>query len=256
MKIAILGAGAFGTALGGILTDNGYEIAYYDTRLDVKLNDVLVDADKVLIAVPSKSVPYVLPHLSKDLPLIVATKGILSEEAFAEFKNYAIISGPGYADDMKAHKKVTLTVTDKDVAKLFKADYIDFDFTDDKRGVLMCGALKNVYAIGAGYLGLERGTETWQNFIEAVSEEIKAILALNGANPETMDLACGILDLQLTCGFPSRNYEYGQKLKKNKNVEPDKTVEGLTAMNKINQGVIKIPESAKYLTQIKELLCN
>ena len=30
MKIAVLGAGAFGTALGGILADNGYDVDFYD----------------------------------------------------------------------------------------------------------------------------------------------------------------------------------------------------------------------------------
>ena len=34
MKIAILGAGAFGTALGGILADNGYDIDYYDPKIE------------------------------------------------------------------------------------------------------------------------------------------------------------------------------------------------------------------------------
>ena len=36
MKIAILGAGAFGTALGGILADKGYDIDYYDSRVETE----------------------------------------------------------------------------------------------------------------------------------------------------------------------------------------------------------------------------
>ena len=42
MKIAILGAGAFGTALGGILANKGLDIDYYDSKFErEKLSDVL-----------------------------------------------------------------------------------------------------------------------------------------------------------------------------------------------------------------------
>ena len=45
MKIAILGAGAFGTALGGILADNGYDIDYYDPKIEKEsLSQVLENA--------------------------------------------------------------------------------------------------------------------------------------------------------------------------------------------------------------------
>ena len=35
MKIAILGAGAFGTALGGILANKGYDVDYYDSKIRI-----------------------------------------------------------------------------------------------------------------------------------------------------------------------------------------------------------------------------
>ena len=33
MKIAVLGAGAFGTALGGVLAEKGSDVAYYDSLI-------------------------------------------------------------------------------------------------------------------------------------------------------------------------------------------------------------------------------
>ena len=67
MKIAILGAGAFGTALGGILADKGYDIDYYDTRIEKeRLSDVVADAKYIVLCVPSKAAPYVLPYVPKD----------------------------------------------------------------------------------------------------------------------------------------------------------------------------------------------
>ena len=114
MKIAVLGAGAFGTALGGILAGKGYDIDYYDSKVEQeKLADVLVGSIYILLCVPSKAVPHLLPYLLKDKPLIVATKGILSDKTFDDFEDYMILSGPGFADDIKAGKQTKLTATDK-----------------------------------------------------------------------------------------------------------------------------------------------
>ena len=254
MKIAILGAGAFGTALGGILANNGCDIDYYDTRIEKeRLKDVIKGSDYVLLVVPSASVPHVLPYLPTNIPLIVATKGILSGKTFEKFKDYMVLSGPGFADDIKAHKKTYLTATDDRIGELFKTDYIEFDFTDDENGVLMCGALKNVYAIYAGLLGLEKGSAKWNSYIEKTLEEMREVLVLNGANARTVDLVCGVGDLKLTCAYPSRNYEFGDKLRLNAGYKPEKTVEGVSALAKIRRGEIKIPKDALVLRTLVKI---
>lgn len=248
MKIAILGAGAFGTALGGILADNGYDIDYYDRKIErERLSDVLSDAKIILLCVPSIATPYLLPYLPKNLPLIIATKGILSDATFADFADYMIISGPGFADDIKAGKPTKLTITDDRLKQFFKADFMSFDQTDDEKGVLMCGALKNVYAIYAGLLGLERDSAKWEEYIRDVVAEMKSILIANGAKGETVNLVCGVGDLKLTCGYPSRNYEYGDLLRQNPDYRPEKTVEGLSALKRIARGEIIVPDSAVIL---------
>lgn len=255
MKIAILGAGAFGTALGGILAEKGYDIDYYDRQVEKeRLKDVLFDAKMMVLAVPSKAVPYVLPHLPKDVPMVVATKGLLSARTFRDFNDYMVLSGPGFAADIKDHKETLLTATDMRVMEMFTTDYLMFDYTDDENGVLMCGALKNVYAILAGLLNLKANTTEWEKYIEEVADEMRGILAINDADPGTVDLACGIGDLRLTCNLPSRNYEFGQILSKNPKAEPEKTVEGITALSKIKRGEIIIPETATKMRYLmKEL---
>ena len=253
MKIAIIGAGAFGTALGGILADNGYDIDYYDSRFkNERLIDVVDYAKYILLAIPSDSIPYVLPHLPNSIPLIVASKGLFSKITFADFKDVMILSGPGFADDIKAHKDTYLTITDKRLGELFKADYLHFDYTNDYDGVFLCGTLKNIYAIEAGILNLERDTTEWNSFINDVSNEMKRIIKANGANPSTVDLYCGIGDLKLTCGFPSRNFEFGQKFRLNQSYKPDNTVEGLSALDKISKISFKIPDDALILKRIME----
>ena len=251
MKIAILGAGAFGTALGGIVAEKGYDIDYYDSRMEREnLSKVLADAKYVILCIPSEAVPYVLPHLSKSQSLIIATKGILGDMTFSGFRDYMVLSGPGFAQDIKAHKKTLLTATDSRIVDLFTTEYLEFDFTNDRRGVLMCGALKNVYAILAGMKGLKRQTPAWREFINTATEEMETILEVNGADPSTVGLACGIGDLKLTCGMPSRNYEYGTLLKKDINYEPTNTVEGLSAIRRIKRYELTVPENAKLLKEV------
>ena len=248
MKIAILGAGAFGTALGGILANKGYDIDYYDSKLErEKLSDVVGGAKYIVLAVPSKAAPYVIPYLPKNVPLAVATKGFLDDHNFLEFKDYMVLSGPGFAADIKARKETHLTATDERVRDLLETDYLDFDLTHDKKGVLMCGALKNIYAIYAGYLKLVPKTAIHEKFLTEVAEEMKALLSANGASSQTVELACGVGDLRLTCDFPSRNYEFGGILRNDKNAAPEKTVEGITALSKVKRGEIKVPESAQKL---------
>ncbi len=251
MKIAILGAGAFGTALGGILADNGYDIDYYDPKLNNnKLSEVVSGAGYIVLCVPSFAVSHTLPHLPKDVSLIVATKGILSDQAFKDFNDYMIISGPGFASDIKDGKRTKLTVTDDRLKEMFAADFLEFDQTDDERGVLMCGTLKNVFAIGAGLRGLTRDTSEWNRYIRDASEEMRLILEANGASVGTVDLVCGVGDLRLTCGLPSRNYEFGTIIRDDPDYRPDNTVEGLTAISKIRRGDIVVPDSCHILNEI------
>ena len=252
MKIAILGAGAFGTALGEILAGKGYDIDYYDSKIEKEnLAGVLEGAKYIVLAVPSIAAPFLLPYLPKDTPLIVATKGFLDAHNFKDFSDYMVLSGPGFAADIKAGKPTHLTATDDRVLELFETDFLSFDKTSDNEGVLMCGALKNVYAIYAGFLNLNPGSLEHEQFLTEVAEEMKALLKANHADPKTVDLACGRGDLRLTCALPSRNYEFGQILSKNPNARPEKTVEGLTALNKIKRGEIIVPEQA---TRLKELI--
>lgn len=254
MKIAVLGAGAFGTALGGILANKGYDIDYYDTRVEKeRLSDVVADAKYIVLCVPSKAAPHVLPYVPKDKPLIVATKGILSDEVFTDFEDYMVLSGPGFADDIKAAKKTKLTATDERIVELFGTDYLTFDTTSDTRGVLMCGALKNVYAIMAGLKGLESGTEEHEKYLTEVAEEMQALLSANEASPETVNLVCGKGDLRITCAYPSRNYEFGRILRENPEAQPEKTVEGVSALKRIKRGEIRVPETATILRELMKV---
>jgi glycerol-3-phosphate dehydrogenase (NAD(P)+) len=251
MKIAILGAGAYGTALGQVLSENGYEIQYYDPALEnTSLDKVLDGAMAIVVTVPSAALDTTLIKLPKNIPLIIGTKGILNTDILSGFGDVMVLSGPGFANDIKAHLPTLLTTNDQRVAKIFTTDYLKFDYSDDMRGILLCGALKNAYAILAGLLDLRPGTIEHEEFLSAVIDEIKILLEANGANKETAELACGKDDLRITCGMPSRNYEFGQKLRQNPQYLPEKTVEGVTVIKEILNGGLVVPDSAKKMQDL------
>lgn len=250
MRITVLGAGAFGSALGHILESKKHEITYFSPNMDITMEEALKDAEMVLLTVPSKALPEVLPNIDKKLPMIIATKGILDYDIFDVFEDTMVLSGPGFAADIEKHLKTKLTTTDPRVRDLFETDWLKFDMTADVKGVLMCGALKNIYAIYAGSHNLKPGTDAHEKFLKTCAEEMKADLFENGANPKTVDLVCGKGDLKLTCDYPSRNYEFGQKLIENPDYQPEKTVEGVTALKKVKDGAIKIPKSAIFLKEL------
>ncbi|MBQ2695150.1 hypothetical protein IJG04_00720 [Candidatus Saccharibacteria bacterium] len=252
MRITILGRGAYGVALGNILEENKNTVIYYDIKDDTPLEDALQDAEAILMAVPSEAVPALLPKLPHHLPLVVATKGILDIATFADFADLTILSGAGFATDLSTKKPTVLTITNILVSTWFLQDWLEFQITDDIAGVLMCGALKNVYAMEAGRLGLKRDTLEWAEFLGKTLHEMREILAINDADPNTVNLSCGKADLELTCGLPSRNYEFGTLIAQNPNYHPQNTIEGLTTLQKLKNGAIVIPKNADILIKIME----
>ncbi len=238
MNIAILGAGAFGKALGKILTDNQHQISYYDPFVfpDINLDQACYQAHAIIIAIPSIALTDFIanyPDYLKKIPTILATKGLKSPDLFADFTQFSVVSGPAFASEIIDGKPATFTASAPFAMGLFKNNQIDIELSDDINGILLCGTLKNIYAIGAGFhYNSENSTAS---FIQHAHNEAKAYLKKHNANPETAELACGLGDLILTCGSEtSRNFSCGKMLADGKNIDEIhnelKTVEGLNAV--------------------------
>ena len=269
MKITIFGAGAFGSALGNILTSNGHQIEYYDPIKypEKSLMSAVEGAELYILAVPSNAAPKVMFFMSNKIPLICATKGFLSLKPFEAWdKNFAIISGGAFAADLNNHHESVLTATSPLIEQLFTTSWLKFDETNDLAGVLLCGTLKNIYAIGSGYWGLKYGTQDFDDYINSVLLEMQTILSANQGQPATVGLSCGLRDLVITCASStSRNYDFGQKLKADPNLGVKilsgqakiPTTEGLSAIAKIPQTKdFVVPENAPILKRIIALVHN
>ena len=265
MKITFLGAGVFGTALANIAKDNGHETRFYDPYKypDVSLGDATNGSDLNMYTAPSSATKDILENLDKNTPLICASKGFLSIKPFKDFKDFSALGGAGFANEIElaekaenadngetAVKKITFTTSSETAETVFSTENIQLEYTKDALGIMLCGALKNVYAIGAGLYGEADSTSAPMSYLESAITEMQTILSANNANPDTLRLSCGAADLVLSCTQDSRNFRYGASLKNHQSPE-GATVEGLSVINSLEDyPEFVIPESCDLIKDI------
>jgi glycerol-3-phosphate dehydrogenase (NAD(P)+) len=245
MKAAIIGHGVYGSALGKIMEGNQHAVAFFDKNDGQALDDVLSKAEVVVLAIPSEFARDFLadfPERFRGLPLILATKGLLTPEGFGDFTDFAVLSGPAFAVELNERKPTTLTATSELTRTLLQTDWLKIELTDDVKGVMACGTLKNIYAIEAGFRGLKPDEPAFETYITQALLEMKELIVGLGGRAETADLACGIGDLILTCGsLTSRNYQFGARLATDPHYLPKVTTEGLTALTALPRDIHKPP---------------
>jgi glycerol-3-phosphate dehydrogenase (NAD(P)+) len=151
-SVAVIGAGAWGTALAGVAARAGRDVVLYArdaamaaeitrTRVNPRLSGVLLDADVavtgdithaaradiILVATPAQhlreAVAALAPHLAKDTPVIATAKGIergshkFMTEVIAEAAPDAIpaiLSGPSFAEDVARGLPTAVTLAAQD----------------------------------------------------------------------------------------------------------------------------------------------
>ncbi|MDR2336484.1 MAG: hypothetical protein LBE03_00040 [Candidatus Nomurabacteria bacterium] len=245
MVVAIIGRGVYGSALGEIIEKNQNTVRFFDKVDGGAIETVLSDAEAVVLAIPSEFVSdFALnfPTRFRHLPFILATKGLLLPDIFESFGRFSALSGPAFAQELRQQKSTTLTATNQLSQKLLQTDWLEIELTDDIRGVMACGTLKNIYAIEAGFRNLRPNSQEFMEYVKTALSEMKKIIAELGGQAETADLACGIGDLILTCGSPkSRNYQFGMKLAQNPSHLPTETTEGLTAIKSLPKDLLRLP---------------
>lgn len=215
-----------------------------DTILSTSCFDEALDgAEAVVLAVPSTGVREVVTSIrgkiGADMLLIHAGKGLESEsglrgsEVIAQElgdeigKACVALSGPNLAVEL-AHDIPTATVVasrDTDRAakaqELFSSQSLRVYRNPDIAGVELGGALKNVFAIGAGIAdGLGYGDNTKATVVTRGLMEMTRLGALLGADPKTFTGLSGFGDLMATCASRlSRNLRLGLMLGQGMKIE-------------------------------------
>jgi glycerol-3-phosphate dehydrogenase (NAD(P)+) len=271
-SVAVIGAGAWGTALAGVAARAGRQVvlcarsaastaSIAATRANPKLPGVKLDAaigvtsdiaqaasaDIILLATPAQhlreATAALAPHLANAKPVIACAKGIergthrfMTEviAATAPHATPAILSGPGFAEDVARGLPTAVTLAAKDeqlaaalVQALGSATFRPYHSTDI-RGVEIGGAAKNVLAIAAGIaVGRKLGASALAALTTRGFSELVRLGHACGARSETMVGLSGLGDLILTCSNPqSRNFALGIALGRGEKPPPGKLAEG------------------------------
>lgn len=270
VRVGVIGAGAWGTALAWLLGTKGMPVTLWAYEGEVvesinsrrtntlflpgvelprtihataSLMETATSADVLIAVTPSHVLRAVMeqakPFLSRNTPLVVATKGIeegtlllatqIVEAVFRtmEPRRITVLSGPSFAAEVCQGHPTAVVLAGEEIAlvkqqqELFMTPKFRVYAGEDVIGVQLGGALKNVIALAAGVVeGLGWGANTRAALItRGLAETIRLGVAM-GASPQTFYGLSGVGDLVLTCtGTQSRNYNVGVRLGRGESLE-------------------------------------
>jgi glycerol-3-phosphate dehydrogenase (NAD(P)+) len=189
-------------------------------------------ADLVIVAVPAQATRAALTSARGRLagkPVVLAAKGLEAgtllrqSEILGEVAPAAIpfvLSGPSFAADVVAGRPTAVTLAGddasdtSDVAAALAGPALRPYASDDRVGVELAGALKNVYALACGAVeGAGLGASARAALIARSFAELSRLVVAMGGQASTLTGLAGLGDLTLSCtSIQSRNYRYGVAL--------------------------------------------
>ena len=193
-----------------------------------------------------------------------------------------ILSGPNFAFEIAQGKPTASLIaarnilTSKRIASLISSKKFRPYLSNDIIGAQICGAMKNVYAVGCGIIvGKGFGENAVASVISRSFSEIQLVGTRLGAKEETLSGLSGLGDLFLTCSSKkSRNFSLGYSLAKGKKLstfltskttvaEGAYTVKAIKNLSKklkislpINDAIYKILYLDKNINQVISELLN
>lgn len=194
-----------------------------------------LEADAIVVAAPAQGVlalrDRVRPLLRPAHRLCSATKGLTPDDSrrmsevwgdVMPAERIAVLSGPNISREIAAGLPAPTVIasTDRETARAFQeligTPMFRAYTNDDVVGVELCGALKNIVALGAGAIdGMGYGVNAKAGFMTRGLAEIARYAFDSGANPLTCAGLAGFGDLIATCtSAHSRNRSVGEMLAK------------------------------------------
>lgn len=221
-SITVIGKGAWGSALAKVFGA--------DEIIAGKAEAAEINSRYAVLAVEAQNYREVIKRhkFSPATILVIATKGIeqgslklmgqVTEECLKN--QYAILSGPNFADEIAANLPAATTIATKDerlvagiIADLGRPTLRLYG-TTDLISTQVGGAVKNVIAIASGIAeGKRLGENARAAIITRGVAEISRLAHALGGKTETLMGLCGIGDLMLTAfNLKSRNTMFGHEL--------------------------------------------
>jgi glycerol-3-phosphate dehydrogenase (NAD(P)+) len=243
-EIAVIGAGAWGTALALHAERAGHCVTLWartpwqggeNPRLpgfvippSIQVTATLPEeADAMLLAVPMQHLAATLSRLRTSAPLLLCCKGLdatrllmPTEVAAAHGFTAAVLTGPNFASELAAGLPAASVVAAGDpglrreFCDLLASPRFRLYGNADAVGAQVGGAAKNVVAIAAGVvMGAGLGENARAGLVTRGLAEIGRLAAALGGKAETVSGLSGLGDLVLTCtGRSSRNFGFGLAL--------------------------------------------
>jgi glycerol-3-phosphate dehydrogenase (NAD(P)+) len=263
MKVSVIGAGAWGTALANLLCRNTNEVTLWafepgqvekmratrcnelflpGVALSPKLNyesslEKAADCECAVIAVPSKFFRSVTSQISSFSGIAISvSKGIEYDTGLTMSgvlqttmpkATPAALSGPTLAMEVARNIPATAVVAHADpqianqIQIMFNQSTFRVYATADVLGVELGGALKNVFAVGAGIAdGIGFGDNAKAGMLTRALVEMRRLGVACGARAETFGGLSGLGDLTVTCfSRLSRNRGFGERIGRGEKVE-------------------------------------
>ncbi len=232
-----------------------------DIFITTSMEEALKNADIVVVSIPILFIEDTMVEVQKYVcgneHFVIASKGITTSfhfldaviEKYISTKKIAILSGPTFAIDMAHKNPVAFTIsavcqeTEKIVCHTLESSFVKLSSDPSLLSVQICGAIKNVMAIGSGIIhGMQFPVSTQAMYLtDALCAMEKLILAFGGDEKVVLSYA-GIGDLFLTCmSEKSRNFQLGYLIGSGASFEEvekyqkETTVEGVSTLESFHQ---------------------
>ena len=258
MKVAVLGSGAWGTALGCVAARGGADVVMWSFAGDaadfcdprIKITRDMADlagSDVVLVVTPAAFFHETTAQFARvydGAPVIICTKGadpktgrFMSEilaETMPTCRDFGVLSGPQFAAEVanRVPTASTLAGTERAItAGRAALPELHLVASRDIIGTQICGVGKNAVALISGYNSVAAAGENERAmiFTFAWNEVVDLGMAM-GAEMRTFLGLCGIGDLFLSAtSMTSRNFAGGAAIARGQ--PPAGTVEGIYALD-------------------------
>jgi len=233
LRIAVLGLGAWGDTLAGLLQHQGHRIQGWSRSRGGDPAAVLQGADLALVAIAMAGVPELAARLApvwpSGLPLLSCSKGIDHASLCTPSQLWRarrpdlpllVLSGPNLAAELAAGLPAAsvLAADDAELSRRLQhslsSDRLRLYTNTDPVGTEVAGALKNVMAIAAGICdGLRLGANAKASLLCRALVEMGTVIQGLGGSPASLYGLAGLGDLLATACSPlSRNYRFGLAL--------------------------------------------
>ncbi|NDF61411.1 MAG: NAD(P)H-dependent glycerol-3-phosphate dehydrogenase [Synechococcaceae bacterium WBB_3_034] len=238
LQIAVIGMGAWGSTLAGLLDQQGHSVRGWSRRDGDDATALLNAADLAVVALSMAGVEALAPALAvqwpQGLPLLSCTKGINLQQRCTPGQLWRrqnpqlpllVLSGPNLATELAAGLPAASVLASHDHALArhwqhqLSSDRLRLYSNQDPVGTEVAGALKNVMAIAAGICdGLQLGANAKASLLCRGLVEMGVVIQGLGGHPASLYGLAGLGDLLATATSPlSRNYRFGLALAEGKN---------------------------------------